>query len=156
HIKVLGQLDVSERRRPQDGRFSASIDGRSIDLRVAVLPTAHGEDVAVRILDRETGLMDLDRLGVAECQRAQLEGLVHAESGLVLVSGPTGAGKTTTLYAILRKLADGSRKVVTAENPIEFDLPGVNQSQVNHRIGVDYATLVRGILRQDPNVIMLG
>lgn len=156
HAKVLARLDVSERRRPQDGHIDASVDGRSIDLRISVLPVNHGEDVALRILDREAGLRELEDLGLSERQMRDLVEMIHSPSGLVLVTGATGAGKTTTLYALLQRLADGARKVVTIENPIEYDLTGVNQSQVNYKIGVDSAALLRSVLRQDPNVIMIG
>ena len=156
HVKVAANLDPSERRRPQDGRISTEIDGRPIDLRVGVFPTNHGESVAVRIQDRDVALLGMDQLGLSERQLAGLSALIDAPAGLVLVTGPTGAGKTTTLYALLRRLADGSRKVVTVENPIEYDLPGIDQSEVNYKIGVDYATLVRAALRQDPNIIMIG
>jgi type II secretory ATPase GspE/PulE/Tfp pilus assembly ATPase PilB-like protein len=156
HVKVASGLDAGERRRPQDGHTTMEVDGRGIDLRIAILPTNHGEDVAVRILDRASSLLSLDKLGVSSTQQRELEAMITAPSGLVLLTGPTGAGKTTTMYALLQYLADGSRKIVTVENPIEYDLPGINQSEVNYRLGVDYATLVRSVLRQDPNVIMIG
>jgi type II secretory ATPase GspE/PulE/Tfp pilus assembly ATPase PilB-like protein len=156
HIKVAANLDPSERRRPQDGRISAEVDGRPIDLRISIFPTNHGESVAIRIQDRETALLDMEQLGMGQRQLVALSSLIDAPSGLVLVTGPTGAGKTTTQYAILRRLADGSRKIVTVENPIEYDLPGIDQSEVNYKIGVDYASLVRAGLRQDPNILMIG
>lgn len=156
HVKVTANLDPAERRRPQDGRIAETVDGRRVDLRIAVLPTRHGESVAIRIQDREAALLEMEQLGLAERQFTGLQALIEAPSGLVLVTGPTGAGKTTTLYALLRKLADGSRKIVTVETPIEYDLPGIEQSEVNYKIGVDYAALVRAALRQDPNVIMIG
>lgn len=156
HVKVVARLDVSEKRRPQDGHLSLALDGREVELRVSVLPTLHGEDVAIRILDRETGMLGIDELGVSERQTRVLESMISSPSGLILVTGATGAGKTTTLYALLRRLADGSRKVVTVEDPIEYDLPGVNQSQVNAKLQLDFAGLLRSVLRQDPNVIMIG
>jgi type II secretory ATPase GspE/PulE/Tfp pilus assembly ATPase PilB-like protein len=156
HVKVAAGIDPAERRRPQDGHVTLDVDGRPIDLRIGILPTNHGESVAIRIQDREASLLDMEQLGMGERQLAALSTLVDAPSGLVLVTGPTGAGKTTTLYAILRRLADGTRKVVTVENPIEYDLPGIDQAEVNLKIGVDCATLVRSALRQDPNVIMVG
>lgn len=156
HVKVEGGMDLSEHRRPQDGHTTRTVDERPIDLRLSLLPTNHGEDIAIRILDREIGLLGIEQLGICGPQAAALLNLVNSPSGLVLVSGPTGAGKTTTLYALLTLLADGSRKVVTIENPIEFDLPAVTQSQVNPRLGVDYASLMRTVLRHDPNVIMIG
>ncbi|MFH1747601.1 MAG: GspE/PulE family protein [Planctomycetota bacterium] len=156
HIKVLATLDPSEKRRPQDGHVVIKIDGHPIDLRIALYPAVHGESVAVRIQDRESGLRDLNELGMGAHQLKILSSLITAPSGLVLVSGPTGTGKTTTLYAILRQLADGTRKIVTVENPIEYDLSGIDQAEVNYKIGVDYACLMRAALRHDPNVIMIG
>ena len=156
HVKVAADLDPSEKRRPHDGRISAEIDSRPVDLRVSIFPTNHGESVAVRIQDREVALLEMDQLGLGGHQLAALSSLIDAPSGLVLVTGPTGSGKTTTLYALLRRLADGSRKIVTVENPIEHDLPGIDQSEANYRIGVNYPVLVRAALRHDPNVIMIG
>jgi len=156
HVKVAAGMDVGERRRPQDGRITIEVDDRPVDLRISLLPTNHGEDLAVRILDRETCLRELDQLGVSEHQMRQLVSMVESRSGLILVTGPTGAGKTTTLYALLKCIADGSRKIITVENPIEYDLPGISQAQVNYKIGADYATLVRSVLRHDPNAIMIG
>jgi type II secretory ATPase GspE/PulE/Tfp pilus assembly ATPase PilB-like protein len=156
HIKVSAGMDPAERRRPQDGRQTERVDDRPIDLRIAVLPTHYGESVAIRIQDREAALLAVDQLGMDPRQYAKLTELISSPSGLVLVSGPTGCGKTTTLYAMLQKLADRSRKIVTVETPIEYDLPGTEQSEVNYRLGVDYAALVRAALRQDPNVIMIG
>ncbi|MBK8914360.1 MAG: type II/IV secretion system protein [Phycisphaerales bacterium] len=156
HVKVLARMDVSERRRPQDGSLRCEVDGRPVDLRISTLPTIHGEDLSVRILDRAAGLMRVAQLGATASQTAQINGLLTYPSGLILVSGSTGAGKTTTLYALVQQLADGSRKVVTIEDPVEYDLPGVSQSAVCPKLGLDYSTLLRSVLRQDPNVIMLG
>ena len=156
HTKVLANMDVSEKRRPQDGHIATEIDGREIDLRISILPTSHGEDVAIRVLDRTTALLPLDQLGVSDRQLRDLMTMISSPSGLILVTGATGAGKTTTLYAALKHLADGTRKVVTIENPLEFDLPQINQTEVNYKIGIDYATLIRSVLRHDPNVIMIG
>jgi type II secretory ATPase GspE/PulE/Tfp pilus assembly ATPase PilB-like protein len=156
HVKVLAKMDVSEKRRPQDGHATFDLDGRAVDLRLSLLPTCHGEDLAVRILDRGASLMQLDQLGVSERQLRELLTMIASPSGLILVTGATGAGKSTTLYAALKHLADGSRKVVTIENPVEYDLPEINQAEVNYRIGVDYASLIRSVLRHDPNVIMIG
>lgn len=156
HVKVLAELDVSERRRPQDGSIRGEVDGRAVDLRVSVFPTIHGEDMAIRILDRSAALLRVEQLGISSRQIEQINTLLDSPSGLILVSGATGAGKTTTLYALLQQLADGSRKVVTIEDPVEYDLAGISQSAVQTKIGMDYATLMRSVLRQDPNVIMLG
>ncbi|MEW6250777.1 MAG: GspE/PulE family protein [Planctomycetota bacterium] len=156
HVKVLARLDMGERRRPQDGHFGLTLDGRPIDLRVSVLPTNHGEAVAIRLLDREASTLPLEQLGLTDFQLRDLRGMIEAPSGLILVTGATGAGKTTTLYAVLRALAHEHRKIITVENPIEYDLPHVDQTQVNRKLGLDFPTLVRGVLRQDPNVIMIG
>lgn len=153
HIKAVAQLDLGEHRRPQDGHSGVDIDGRPIDLRVSVLPTSHGESVAIRILDREIGTLSIAQLGLSE---SQVRAMIESPCGLVLVTGATGAGKTTTLYALLRHLAGAHRKIITVENPIEYDLPGIDQTQVNRKLGLDFATLVRSVLRQDPNVIMIG
>lgn len=156
HVKVLARLDVGERRRPQDGHADLAVDGRPIDLRVSVLPTSHGEAVAIRILDRDAGALALEQLGLSDAQLREMRAMAESPSGLVLVTGATGAGKTTTLYTLLRHLANDHRKIVTVENPIEYDLAGVDQTQVNRKIGLDFPTLVRAVLRQDPNVIMIG
>jgi len=156
HVKVLANLDVGERRRPQDGHIGLEIDGRPIDLRASLLPTIHGEDTAVRILDRDVALISLEQLGACDTQLGDLASLIRSPSGLILVTGATGAGKTTTMYAMLRSIADGSRRIVTIENPVEFDLPHISQAPVNYKLGLDYATLLRSVLRQDPNVIMIG
>lgn len=155
-IKVLARLDISDRRRPQDGHIDLQIDGRAINLRVSVLPTNHGEALAVRILDHDTGRLALEQLGLSSHQLRDLRVLLESPSGLVLVSGGTGAGKTTTLYALLERLASEPRKIVTVEDPIEYDLPGIEQSQVQRRLGLGFATLLASVLRQDPNVVMVG
>ena len=156
HTKVLANMDVAEKRRPQDGHVVMQIDGRDIDLRISLLPTNHGEDVALRVLDRTTSLLQLDQLGVSQRQLRDLNTMLSSPSGLILVTGATGTGKTTTLYAALKQMADGSRKIVTIEDPLEFDLPHINQTEVNYKIGVDHSTLIRSVLRHDPNVIMIG
>lgn len=156
HVKVLARLDVGERRRPQDGHCTWAIDERTVDLRVSVLPTLHGEALAIRILDRAAGARELEDLGLTDGQLRDVQAMIESPSGLILVTGATGAGKSTTLYALLRRLADGHRKIITVENPVEYDLPGIDQAQVNRKIGLDFPTLVRSVLRQDPNVIMIG
>lgn len=156
HIKVLGEIDLGERRRPQSGRARIMSLDRGVDLRISALPTNHGQDLVVRILDASLSLMELEQLGMRRRELNRLMGLISSPSGLVLVTGTTGAGKTTTLYAMLNRLRDGSRKIITIENPIEYDLAGVNQAQVNYRLGVDYTTLLRTVLQQDPDVIMIG
>ncbi len=158
-IKILAELDIAERRRPQDGRIRALIELREdkrklIDFRVSVVPSPAGEDVVIRILDAQAGLVPVDKLGMtAEMQRVFLQLLSNPE-GLVLVTGPTGSGKTTTLYSALSQLNDGRRKIITAEDPIEYFVPKVNQKQVSEQMS--YPLLLRALMRQDPNVILMG
>lgn len=156
HVKVQGEIDLGERRRPQSGRARIPVKDRTVDLRISALPTNHGQDLVIRILDANMSLLELEQLGMRRRELSQLIGMISAPSGLALVTGTTGAGKTTTLYAILNRLRDGSRKIITIENPIEYDLSGINQAQVNYRLGVDYSTLMRTVLQQDPDVIMIG
>jgi general secretion pathway protein E len=134
----------------------ARVEGRCIDLRISTVPTLHGQDMVVRIFDRTLNLMDLTELGLLGKQLDAVEDIIQQPHGLILVSGPSGSGKTTTLYAMLRRLAGKGRKIITIENPVEYDLPGVNQTQVNPRIGVTFARMLTAILRQDPDVIMVG
>ncbi len=156
HVKIAATLDVGEKRRPQDGHISLAIDGRSVDLRVSIFPGNHGEDLAIRVLDREAALLDIEDLGADDRQVREMLHMLEAPSGLILVTGATGAGKTTTLYALLRRLAQDGRKVLSIEDPVEFDVPEICQSQTNPRIGNDFAALIRSALRQDPNVLMIG
>ncbi|WP_417495335.1 GspE/PulE family protein [Maricaulis sp.] len=155
-IKVLAELDIAERRRPQDGRFSLPVAGRAIDLRVSVVPAQHGESMVVRLLDPEASLQELDDLGLPAQVKAVAESVLQRPHGLVLVTGPTGSGKTTTLYSFLRQLADGERKILTIEDPIEYRLSGIAQSQTNPLIGVSFASALRSFLRHDPDVVMVG
>jgi len=155
-IKVMARLDVAERRLPQDGRCTATIRGRPLDIRVATTPTLFGESIVLRLLDRGGSQLDLQDLGLAPSVLSGLDHVLSGGSGLLLVTGPTGSGKTTTLYAALSRLNDGKRKILTAEDPVEYDLPGVNQIQVNPQIGLDFARILRSLLRQDPDVIMVG
>jgi general secretion pathway protein E len=159
-IKVMAGMDVAERLVPQDGRASVSIGARSIDLRIASLPTAHGERVVVRLLDAEQQLCDFARLGMPRELGQRFLDLARRTSGIVLVTGPTGSGKTTTLYATLRELRNTERNLMTIEDPIEYELAGlglpISQSQVNERKGVNFANGLRHILRQDPDVILVG
>ncbi|WP_417498114.1 GspE/PulE family protein [Maricaulis sp.] len=155
-IKVLADLDIAERRRPQDGRFTQPVAGRAIDLRVSVVPAQHGESLVVRLLDPEASLQELDDLGLPGQVKAVAEAVLQRPHGLILVTGPTGSGKTTTLYSFLRRLADGERKILTIEDPIEYRLPGIAQSQTNPLIGVDFASALRSFLRHDPDVVMVG
>jgi len=156
HIKAIADMDVTRSFLPQDGRMRIRLeDGNGIDLRLATLPTLYGEDLAIRILDRSR-LLGLDEIGFHPTNFSRLHSIVNRPSGLVLVVGPTGMGKTTTLYAILKHLNDGTRKIHTIEDPVEFTLEGIHQSQVNLRRGVDFPDLLRGILRQSPDIIMVG
>jgi len=155
-IKLLSGMDIGERRLPQDGRQSIRVSGQELDLRISSLPTVWGESVVLRLLGRSDRLPELAELGVGEAQKAQLLGLVARPNGVVLVSGPTGSGKTTTIYRLLVHLNNGVRKIVTVEDPVEFDLPGVVQMQVKADIGLSFAAGLRSILRQDPDVIMIG
>jgi general secretion pathway protein E len=155
-IKLLSGMDIGERRLPQDGRQSIRIAGQELDLRISSLPSVWGESVVLRLLGRSDRLPQLAELGVSDAQAAQLLALIDKPNGVVLVSGPTGSGKTTTIYRLLVHLNNGVRKIVTVEDPVEFDLPGVVQMQVRSEIGLSFAAGLRSILRQDPDVIMIG
>lgn len=155
-IKVLADLDIAERRRPQDGRFSLPVAGRSIDLRVSVVPGQFGEGVVIRLLDPAASLQELEQLGYPSGVTDIARTALTKPHGLILVTGPTGSGKTTSLYAFLRQLIDGERKILTIEDPIEYRLPGIAQSQTNQAIGVTFASALRAFLRHDPDVVMVG
>ncbi|MCW5751673.1 MAG: type II secretion system ATPase GspE [Alphaproteobacteria bacterium] len=155
-VKIMAGLDIAERRLAQDGRIKANVQGREIDLRVSTVPTQHGESVVLRILDQSRAPLDLGRLGFSTPVGATLSSLLERPNGIILVTGPTGSGKTTTLYAALQRLNDPSRKLITVEDPVEYELPGINQIQVRPRIGLTFATVLRAILRQDPDIIMVG
>jgi len=155
-IKIMARLDIAEKRQPQDGRIALRLAGRSVDVRVAILPTAHGERVVLRLLDKQAGRLDLTGLGMADTTLAALRDLVRQPHGIILVTGPTGSGKTTTLYAALGQLDAKRANIVTVEDPIEYDLDGVGQTQVNPRIDLTFARALRAILRQDPDVVMIG
>jgi general secretion pathway protein E len=155
-IKIMARLDIAERRLPQDGRIKLAVRGQEIDLRVSTIPSLHGETVVLRILDRSTVAFDYGRLGLPPGVVRRLNETLALPNGIVLVTGPTGSGKTTTLYTGLLSLNSTDRKIVTVEDPIEYQLHGVNQIQVKPQIGLTFATLLRSILRQDPDVIMVG
>jgi general secretion pathway protein E len=155
-IKIMARLDIAERRLPQDGRMKLAVRGTEIDFRVSTIPSLHGETVVLRVLDRSTVAFDYARLGLAAPVVAKVDKALNLPNGIVLVTGPTGSGKTTTLYTGLLSLNSVARKVVTVEDPIEYQLAGVNQIQVKPAIGLTFATLLRSILRQDPDVIMVG
>ncbi len=155
-IKIMARLDIAERRLPQDGRIKLAVRGQDIDFRVSTLPALHGETVVLRVLDRSAVAFDYARLGLAPEVVARFAAALELPNGIVLVTGPTGSGKTTTLYTGLLALNAVSRKIITAEDPIEFQLPGINQTQVKPQIGLSFAALLRSMLRQDPDVIMVG
>jgi general secretion pathway protein E len=155
-IKIMARLDIAERRLPQDGRIKLTVRGHEIDFRVSTMPALYGEKVVLRVLDRTAVDFDYEKLGLPEDIRAGLERAFELPNGMVLVTGPTGSGKTTTLYTGLARLNTTERNVVTVEDPIEYQLTGINQIQVRPQIGLNFATLLRSILRQDPDVIMIG
>lgn len=156
YLKAVSGMDIAERRRPQDGRWLYRDEEKTIDLRISLIPTLSGEDLSVRLLDRGTRLLKLEQLGLGRHDRQALLEILQSPSGLMLVTGPTGTGKTTTLYSCLQSLNDGKRKINTLEDPVEFSLEGIRQSQVNLKIGIDFPDLLRGIIRQQPDVIMVG
>ena len=155
-IKVITDLDISERRVPQDGHFSMKHDGRAFDFRVSTMPTVLGEKVVIRVLDKSTAMVDLDGLGLSDEDRSGFESLITRPHGIVLITGPTGSGKTTTLYASLRSLNKGTNNMVTVEDPVEYCLSGINQVQVNPAAGITFPRALRTFLRQDPDIIMVG
>lgn len=155
-IKVLSKLDISETRMPQDGRIELTIEGRSVDLRVSTLPTMFGESCVMRILDRSNVSLDLDNLGMRPEENEMIKALINKPNGVVLVTGPTGSGKTTTLYSCLNYMNKPDIKIITTEDPVEYDLPGVMQCQVNEEVGMTYSGALRSILRQDPDIILVG
>ena len=155
-IKIMARLDIAERRLPQDGRIKLAVRGQEVDFRVSTIPSLYGETVVLRVLDRSAVAFDYAKLGLPAPVIARLDAALALPNGIVLVTGPTGSGKTTTLYTGLLSLNSIARKVVTVEDPIEYQLPGVNQIQVKPQIGLNFATLLRSILRQDPDVIMVG
>jgi general secretion pathway protein E len=155
-IKIMARLNIAERRLPQDGRIKLAVRGRPIDLRIATVPTLHGESVVIRLLDRESVALDFAALGLAGEGLRRFLGIVERPNGIVLVTGPTGSGKTTTLYAALVRLNRTERKILTVEDPVEYQLEGINQVQVKPGIGLDFAHVLRSLLRHDPDVIMVG
>jgi type IV pilus assembly protein PilB len=155
-VKVMANLDIAERRLPQDGRIELQVGGKPVDLRVAVLPTMYGESCVMRVLDRSNVELSLDRLGFREDDLTKVRALLARPNGIVIVTGPTGSGKTTTLYAGLRELNDVETKILTAEDPVEYDIDGLCQCQVNEEAGTTFAKLLRSFLRQDPDVILVG
>lgn len=155
-LKVMAKLDIAEKRLPQDGRISLRIGGRAVDVRVSTLPSAHGERVVMRLLDKQAGRLDLKQLGANPQELAVMESLIHRPHGIILVTGPTGSGKTTTLYAVLSQLNDRKRNILTVEDPVEYHLDGIGQTQVNPKVDMSFARGLRAILRQDPDIVMVG
>jgi general secretion pathway protein E len=155
-IKVMARLDIAEKRIPQDGRISLKVGGREVDVRVSTLPSANGERVVLRLLDKQAGRLNLKHLGMSARDRDLMEATVRKPHGILLVTGPTGSGKTTTLYASLVSLNDRTRNILTVEDPIEYHLEGIGQTQVNTKVDMTFARGLRAILRQDPDVVMVG
>ncbi|MCF6262891.1 MAG: type II secretion system ATPase GspE [Xanthomonadales bacterium] len=155
-IKVMSRLDIAEKRLPQDGRISLKVAGRPVDIRVSTLPSGHGERVVLRLLDKQAGRLDLAQLGMRQPHMDAVDSMIHRAHGILLVTGPTGSGKTTTLYAALARLNDQSRNIMTVEDPIEYYIDGIGQTQVNSKVDMSFARGLRAILRQDPDVVMVG
>ena len=155
-LKLMAGLDISEKRLPQDGRFNVRVRDKSVDVRLSTLPVQYGESAVMRLLNQTTGVLDLGQLGMPEAQLARFRRMIHSPHGMVLVTGPTGSGKTTTLYGALRELNKPALKVITVEDPIEYRLPGINQVQVNSRIDLTFARVLRSVLRQDPDIVLVG
>ncbi len=155
-IKIMAAMDIAEKRLPQDGRIALRIGGRPLDVRVSTLPTGHGERVVLRLLEKDVSRLDLSNLGMSDRTLATFDRLVRQPHGIVLVTGPTGSGKSTTLYAAIRRLDSASTNIMTVEDPIEYDIDGIGQTQVNPKIDMTFARALRSILRQDPDVVMIG
>ncbi|HQR41514.1 MAG TPA: ATPase, T2SS/T4P/T4SS family [Gemmatales bacterium] len=155
-IKIMGSIDISEKRRPQDGRIKFHMAGKHYDLRVSIIPTNHGQGACLRILDRSNIQVNIRDLGFSEEDYARFQQIIKRPNGIFLVTGPTGSGKTTTLYSALNELNRPDRKIITAEDPVEYYLPGINQVEVKHSIGLNFARIIRAMLRQAPNIILVG
>ncbi len=155
-LKLMSGLDISEKRIPQDGRFNIKVKGHVLDVRVSTMPVANGEAVVMRLLDQSAGLLTLDQTGMPDAMAEKFRAAINRPHGMILVTGPTGSGKTTTLYGALSELNKPDLKIITAEDPIEYRLPRINQVQVNSKIGLDFAAILRTTLRQDPDIIMVG
>ncbi len=155
-VKIMGDLDIAERRVPQDGRVGLTVEGHSVDIRIVTMPSVHGEGIVMRLLDKEQALLSLDALGMSGAPRERFESAFHQAYGAVLATGPTGSGKSTTLYAALNAINSVDKNIITIEDPVEYQLPGVNQVQVNGKAGLTFARGLRSMLRADPDVIMVG
>jgi type IV pilus assembly protein PilB len=155
-IKIMGKMDIAEKRVPQDGRVEMSLDGKDVDLRISILPTVYGEKIVIRLLGRSDLIMSKEQLGFSETNIVLFDSIIKSTNGIILVTGPTGSGKTTTLYAVLRELNKINKNIITVEDPVEYRLEGINQVQVNTKAGLTFANGLRSILRQDPDIIMIG
>jgi type IV pilus assembly protein PilB len=155
-IKIMGKMDIAEKRVPQDGRVEMSLDGKDVDLRISILPTVYGEKIVIRLLGRSDLVMSKEQLGFSETNIVLFDSIIKSTNGIILVTGPTGSGKTTTLYAVLRELNKINKNIITVEDPVEYRLEGINQVQVNTKAGLTFANGLRSILRQDPDIIMIG
>ncbi|MFT5707112.1 MAG: MSHA biogenesis protein MshE, partial [Oceanospirillaceae bacterium] len=155
-LKLMAELNISEKRLPQDGRFNITVKSHNIDVRMSTMPIQHGESVVMRLLDQTNGLIELDSIGMSDLIRNRLKRLIKEPHGLLLVTGPTGSGKTTTLYGALNELNIAEKKILTVEDPVEYRLPRINQIQVHPKIGLNFATVLRSCLRQDPDILLVG
>ena len=155
-IKVMAKLDIAEKRLPQDGRIGLRVAGRAVDVRVSTIPTGQGERVVMRLLDKQAGRLDLSNLGMEAGTHDRMDAVIRKPHGIILVTGPTGSGKTTTLYAVLSQLNDNKRNIMTVEDPVEYDIDGISQTNVNSKVDMSFARGLRAILRQDPDVVMIG
>ena len=155
-LKLMASLDISEKRLPQDGRFNIKIKGHSIDIRLSTMPVQFGESVVMRLLDQSAGILGMDKTGMPEAMKEKLRYQMSRPHGMILVTGPTGSGKTTTLYGVLNELNEPGKKIITVEDPVEYRLPRINQVQVNPKIGLDFSSVLRTTLRQDPDILMIG
>lgn len=155
-IKIMGNMNIAEKRIPQDGRIEINIDGKDIDMRISTLPTVYGEKIVIRLLDRSNTIISKKKLGFTEVNLQKFDNLIKKPNGIILVTGPTGSGKTTTLYTVLREMNAENKNIITVEDPVEYRLEGINQVQVNNKAGLTFANSLRSILRQDPDIIMIG
>ncbi|MBX9715982.1 MAG: GspE/PulE family protein, partial [Burkholderiaceae bacterium] len=155
-LKLMSGLDIAEKRLPQDGRCNVKVRNTAVDVRISTMPTQHGESVVLRLLNQGGGLLGLDNIGMPQAMLVKLREIIHRPSGMVLVTGPTGSGKTTTLYAALNELNTSERKIITVEDPVEYRLPGISQVQVNEKIQLSFDRVLRSALRQDPDVVLVG
>jgi type IV pilus assembly protein PilB len=155
-IKILAKMDIAERRRPQDGRIKVTVGEKELDLRVSIIPTNHGQSSVMRLLDKDNIKVGVRQLGLCDRDFKVFTNMIKRPNGILLVTGPTGSGKTTTLYAALNAMNRPDRKIITAEDPVEYYLPGINQVEVRHNIGLDFARIIRAMLRQAPNIILVG